>query len=496
MYIPLSDFPLISLIFIVLTSASLLVWLFPDKQQAKWVALIAMSVALVFSIMMVAAFDSQNANFQFIEKHSWISTINVFYHVGVDGISLLFLPLTLLIGIASLVASWTKVSNMPRLFYTLLLLLETATIGVFSSLDTILFFMFWEMTLFPLFFLISFWGVEPARRLAAVRYILFMMAGGVALLFAFVLLALDHAEHQGHLVFDLVTLMENPVATELQIVVFFLLFLGFAPKIPVFPLHTWLPSIAMEGPMAVSALLTGLKLGAFGLIRFLIPLTPDAALKFHWLLAGIGVTGIIYGAILAYAQTNIRQMLAYASISHVGLVVLGIASLNLQGIQGSVFQLINFVIVSGGLFLLVGFLHHRTGTTDILGLGGVVNTMPLLTGFVLFLGLASLALPGTSGFPAEFLIIVSALDVHTGAGFAVIITMVLSAAYFLTIYRKIFLGKATSIVVIHAVDLKGRELAVAVIMSSMVVVLGSFPSLIIDLISQSTEAWAGLVSHP
>lgn len=216
--------------------------------------------------------------------------------------------------------------------------------------------------------------------------------------------------------------------------VFLLLLAGFAVKTPVFPLHTWLPVVAMEGPVAVAALMTGLKLGAYGLIRFAVPLAPGAAQELHWLLAGLGVVGILYGALAAIAQTNLRRMLAYASISHVGLVLLGIASFSLQGVQGALFQLLNFTVVAGGLSLLTSFLHQRMGSTDLINLGGAGRSMPLLAAFFFVFALASLGVPGTTGFPAEFLILVSTLQSHTGAGLAALFGMVLGAAYVLDGY--------------------------------------------------------------
>ena len=485
----MSNLPLISMLLVTLPMGAALIWLTPDPSKARWIALFAAIADLCIALAVLANFDSSYSGFQFIEHASWIPTLNVNYHVGVDGISVLLLPLTVVLVIGVILSSWTSTQSMPRLYYSLLLLLESATLGIFCSLDTILFFLFWELTLIPIFFIISLWGVGPDRRYAAVKYTLFMMAGGIALLFAFILLAYDYSQTHGVLTFDYPTLIDNPVSIELQVTIFFLLLVGFAPKIPLFPLHTWLPVIAMEGPASMSAIMTGLKLGAFGLIRSLVPLTPDASVDFHWLLAALGVIGVVYGALLALAQTNLRRMLAYSSMSHVGLVVLGIASFNLQGIQGAVFQLINFVIVSGGLFLLVGFLHHRTGSTDIASLGGVVNTMPLLTAFFFLLGLASMGVPGTNGFPAEFLILISALEVHTGAGIAVLATIVLGAAYFLGIYRRAFLGPVTSSVVMESMDLRQRELLVAVIFAMLVLLLGLFPGMVLDIINTSTTSW-------
>jgi len=487
------EIPLVSLLLMTLPIGASLIWLVRDAKKARWIALIAALVDLAFALGILVGFDASASGFQYVENTSWIPTLNINYHVGVDGISVLFLPLTVVLFLGVILASWTNVVSLPRLYYTLLLLLEGATLGTFCALDTILYFLFWELTLIPIYFLISIWGIGPHRRYAAVKYTLFMLSGGIALLLAFVMLAFNHAEQvgamPGGLSFDYQTLVSTKVSPEFQVAIFFLLLIGFAAKVPVFPFHTWLPTLAMEGTTSIAALITGLKLGAFGMIRYLLPLAPDAAQEFHWLLAGLGVIGVIYGALVAMVQTNLRRMLAYASLSHVGLVVLGIASMNLQGIQGALYQLLNFTIVAGGLFLLTGFLHHRTGSTDTLSLGGVVKTMPLLSAFYLLLGFASLGVPGTNGFPAEFLILISALKVHTGAGFAALAALVLSAAYFMGIFRKSFFGPATASAVIEAVDLRPRELVVALTFGLLVLLLGIFPSLVLDLTHLATTAW-------
>jgi NADH-quinone oxidoreductase subunit M len=243
----------------------------------------------------------------------------------------------------------------------------------------------------------------------------------------------------------------------------------------------------MEGPASIAAIMTGLKLGVYGLIRFTVPLAPAAAREYHWLIAGLGVVGILYGALMALSQTNLRRMLAFSSISHVGLVLLGIASFNQQGIQGALFQLLNFSIVAGGIFLLAGFLHHRVGSTDIVSLGGAAGSMPLLAAFFFLFGLASMGIPGTSGFPAEFLLILSALDTHTGAGLAALAGIVLGAAYFLGIYRRTFLGQAHNSAVADAIDLRPRELGVVIVMGILILIAGCYPDSVLELIRSASE---------
>lgn len=490
----LHDLPLLSLILGVPLLGALLVWLARSQAQARAVALGVITVDLVLTLVAVVAFDAGSAGFQLLERAAWIPTLNVHYLVGVDGLSILFLPLTALLFVGVIGASWTSVRTLPRLYYALVLLLAGATLGIFVALDTILFFLFWELTLIPLYFLISLWGVGPNRRFAATKYTLIALVAGVPLLFGFLLLAFRHAAVSGTgvpdgLVFDYLALVQTPLPAELQTAVFLLLLAGFGVKAAMFPLHTWLPVVAMEGPVAITATLAGLKVGVYGIIRFVVPLAPAAAQELHWLLAGLGVVGILYGALAALAQSNLRRMLAYASVSHVGLVILGIAAFNVQGIQGALFQLANFTIVAGGAFLLTGFLHHRIGSTDFISLGGAARTMPLLAAFYLLLGFAGIGLPGTTGFPAEHLILIGSLQSHLGTGMAALFGVILSAAYLLGSYRRAFLGPMRSTVVGEAVDLQPRELAIAGLFAALVLLAGLYPAGVLDLTRTATEGW-------
>jgi len=486
--------PLISLMIMSLPVGAALIWLVPNERYARSIALATVVIDLLLALMILAAFDPAQPGFQLVEKIDWMPDLNIHYMLGVDGISVLFLPLTAVLFNGIILASWNNVRSLPRLYYTLLMILESATLGIFCALDTMLFFFFWELTLVPIYFLVSLWGIGPHRRYAAVKYTLFMMAGGVPLLFGFLVLAVDQAAVSGAvvpegLVFDYTVLLEQTLPVEMQGLVFFLLLLGFAVKVPVFPFHTWLPTLAMEGPVSIAVIMTGVKLGAYGLIRFVVPLAPQAAAEYHWVLAGLGVTGLVYGALAALSQTNLRRMLAFASLSHVGLVVLGIASLSVYGIQGAVFQLLNFTIVASGIFLLAGFLHQRVGSTDIISLGGAAKTMPLLAAFFFFFGLASLGVPGTSGFPAELLLILSALSTHTGAGLAALFSVVLAAGYFLGIYRRAFLGPVKSSVIGEALDLRRRELLLVLVLTGLVLLLGLWPGSVLDITQTASEDW-------
>jgi NADH-quinone oxidoreductase subunit M len=319
-----------------------------------------------------------------------------------------------------------------------------------------------------------------------------MLIGGFPLLFGFILLALNQPDGISFFYLDW---LKNAHSYPDQNLLFFLLLIGFGVKTPLFPSHTWLPVIAQESLPAIVALIAGLKLGAYGLLRFVAPLAPQAVQEFQWLLLGLGMVGLLYGAFAALSQTNLRRMLAFSSISHVALVVIGIASLSVQGIQGAVFQLLNFTLIASALFLLAGFLHQRIGSTDVLSLGGVAKRMPLLAAFFFFFGIASLGMPGTSGFPAEFLLIISALKAHIGAGLVALFVVVLGAAYFLSLYRRSFLGAVRHEAVDDAVDLNQRERWIMIIFAGLVLLGGLFPQSILNISAEASQVWVELLKN-
>ena len=485
----LSGFSWLTLLLLLLPLGAGITLLMP-AEKTRWSALITNLVVLALTIFLTFGFDSSVSGFQYVEKHDWIKTLNIHYFLGVDGISILFLPATALLFTAVTLASWNSIQTIRRVYFALLLILEFAILGIFSSLDTILFMFFWETTLIPLYFLISLWGVGANRRYAGMKYVLFMMAGGLPLTFAFVLLAI---QPDGSYIFDYTKLISLSKDNPYQTIIFFLLLFGFGVKTPLFPMHTWLPVLAQEGHPGTIATIVGLKLDAYGLLRFMVPMAPEAAHTFQPLLIGLGIVGVVYGAVAALSQTNIRRMLAFSSLSHVGMVVLGIATFSLHGIQGAVFQLLNLTMVAGGLFLLTGFLHQRIGSTDIISLGGVAKSMPLLTSFFFFLGLANMGVPGTSTFPAELLIIISAFDQFTGVGLATLFGVILGASYFIGLYRKAFLGECRNEVVADAVDLKKRELLIVFVMSAIVLIVGLYPQSVLNVIGASSELWVSVV---
>lgn len=495
------SFPLLSLCLAWPLLGALLLAFIKDNRLAKRSALWVAGVELLLTLAAVCLFEPENGGFQLQEDYPWIPGLNIHFQLGVDGISILFLPMTALLTLMALLAAWNSVQHLNRFQLALLLALESVTIGVFTALDMALFFLFWELTLPPLFFLIGLWGVGAERRHAAMKYTLYMLFGGVPLLFAIIMLAINHAQHSGggipqDLAFSLPVLLNTPMAGSLQNLVFLLLILGFAVKAPLLPFHTWLPTVAMEAPAFVSALLVGLKLGVYGIVRFAIPLAPRAALEHRWLLAIVGAVALIYGALIALRQTNLRRLLAYASISHVGLVIVGIAAFNLHGVQGAVMQLLNFGIIAGSLMLIAGMLQQRLGSTDLSHLGGLAKPMPRLTTLFFLFALSSIGVPGTNGFPAELMTILGALQAYPALAVVALLGAVLGAAYMLGFIRNAFFGPIVRDAVARAQDLRGRELALLALPALLALLVGFCPQWLLSRQETSLQAWLQRLHSP
>jgi len=488
-----TSFPLLSCIIGVPLLGVLAISLLRDVVLAKKLGLAVAGFELLLTVCLVLQFNSANGGFQWMEHHVWIPSLHIEYLLGVDGISVLFLPMTALLTLMAILVSWNAVQQLTRLHLALLLALEGVTMGIFCALDMVLFFLFWELTLPLIFFLIGLWGVGAERRLAATKYTLFMLFGGLALLAAIIILALDHPDSAHNTgthgwVFSYPELLKNPLPDHLQATVFSLLLLAFAVKAPLLPFHTWLPTVAMEGAPHTTALLVGLKLGVYGLIRFALPLAPTAAVEFSWALGIIGGVTLIYAGLIALQQSNLRRLLAYASISHVGLVVVGIAGLNMQGIQGAVLQLFNFSLIASALMLIAGFIQQRLGSTEAIHLGGLAKVMPRLTACYFLFMLASIGLPGTSGFPAELLLFMSALMSHASLAIIALLGAILSAAYMLSFSRRVFWG-AVSKQMGQISDIRPRELLVLAVPAVLVVIIGCYPQGFVNISRTAAEAW-------
>ena len=481
----MATFPLLSLLLMLPFAAAAFLRLLPAA-QARSVALLASVAELALSLLLVWHFDPNRNGFQWVERADWLPTVNVHYLLGVDGLSLLFLPFSALLFLVLLFSS--RPSVLPRLYFALMLALQSMTVGIFTALDLVLFFLFWELTLIPIYFLVSLWGIGPQRRFAATQYTLWMLFGGALILFGFVVVSVMH-EAGSRLTFELPRLLSAPLPDMWQLPAFLLLVMGFAIKTPVIPFHIWLPVMAMEGPVAVVAMMTGLKLGAYGMIRFALPLAPQAAMEWSWLLAGFGVVGIFYGGLMALNQSNLRRLLAYSSISHVGMVLLAISTMTVQGIQGAVLQLINFTVISSGLFLLAGYIHRRTDSCEWRHLGGLVQSMPKATFFFFFFGVAGLGMPLTSGFPAEQLMLLGTISLHKGAALAAVGGQILAAGYFFLFYRRAFLGSVTQRAVQEAHDLQWSEGVCLLVLAIPVFLFGLFPGWLLQLTQYPALRW-------
>jgi len=411
-----------------------------------WIRRVALAVSLAefaISLWLLPGFVTANPGYQFEELYNWIGT-SIHYHLGVDGISLFLVILTTFLTPLSILASWESIRENVKGFFIALLIIESALIGVFVSLDLFLFFVFWELTLIPMYFLIGIWG-HDRRIYAAVKFILYTMFGSILMLVAILWLynltgTFDLPEIQAKLQSGIVSL---PGVTELLL--FGAFFLAFAIKVPLFPLHTWLPDAHTEAPTAGSVILAGvmLKLGTYGILRFCLPLFPDASHRMAPLIGVLAIIGIVYGALVATVQHDLKRLVAYTSVSHLGFVVLGLFAFNTVSIQGAIYQMLNHGVSTGALFLAVGMLYDRRHTHEIKEYGGLATPMPVLMAFFLFVCLSSLALPLLNGFVGEFLILIGVFEQHHTWGAWAASGAVLSAIYLLWAYQRVAFGEVT-----------------------------------------------------
>ena len=490
-----SGFPILTVLIFLPLFGAVIIWLFQkDEDLIRKSAVAIAGLELFISVLLLKYFVSQSADIQFSERMPWIPDIGIGYHLGVDGINVLFIPLTAFLTLLIMIYSWDTGTALLKPYFMALLGLEGSMIGVFASLDLILFFVFWELLLLPSYFLIKLWGRGPQSHYAALKYVLYTLTGSVLMLVGLVLLNLNfHADAVLHgtqplYSFDLVELLNVPVPLERQTLIFFLLFFGFAFKAPIFPFHTWMPTALVEGPIVMSVVLAGVKLGTYGFIRFSLPLLPEASRAWMWVMAGLGLAAIIYGAFIALVQSDFRRLLAFSSISHLGFVMLGLFALNFQGLQGSLLQMINLGFSTAGLFFLTGFLYNRTGTGDYLAYGGLAHKVPLLAAFVLILGLASIGLPGTNGFVGEFLILLGAFRAHWLLAAIGVLGVILGAGYFLWYYERAFFGPAGTAVTKPLSDLRPREWGIAVALSVMIFWIGLYPAPFLNIMNGSVQA--------
>lgn len=453
------------------------------KQTALVVSILTFIVSLLFVVKVgpIGGFDFNQAGFQHHELYPWITAFGINYEVGIDGISLLLVLLTTFLTPLAILSSYESIKDRVKEYYLFMLVLETGMLGVFVSLDLFLFYVFWEVTLVPMYFLIGIWG-GPRRVYAAVKFFLYTMAGSILMLLAILYLGIHGST------FSLPTLLQNHTWLQgaPQMALFIAFAAAFAIKVPMWPFHSWLPDAHVEAPTAGSVILAGilLKMGTYGFLRFNLALFPDASKQAAPVIAVLAIIGIIYGAIVSFAQTDVKKLVAYSSVSHLGFVMLGIFSFTPQGIQGAVLQMINHGLSTGALFLLVGFVYERRHTREMDQFGGLWKIIPIYGTLMLIVALSSMGLPGLNGFVGEFTILLGAWNAGQAGGaygsvwYTVFAAtgVILAAIYILTMFQKMFMGETRNEENKHLLDLSRRELWVIVPIVVFIFVIGLYPN--------------------
>jgi NADH-quinone oxidoreductase subunit M len=476
----------------------LLLPVFKGRDDAvRWAANSFGLVGFLVSLPLWPWFDRSRDGFQFVEKADWIPSIGVTYFFGVDGIATLLVLMTTLLGFVAILSSWTAITERVRPYYVFLLLLQSGMLGVFCSLDMFLFYVFWEVMLVPMYFLIGIWG--SARRLyAAIKFFLYTLVGSVVMLLGILALYFHSKTLPGLEVtgtFDYTRWMEMGIPAELQFWVFLAFFLGFAIKVPMFPFHTWLPDAHVEAPTAGSVILAAvlLKMGTYGFIRFSLPLLPRATLDALPWMVTLAIISIVYAALVTLVQKDMKKLIAYSSVSHLGFVMLGMLALNPLGLEGSVLQMVNHGLSTGGLFLIVGLIYERRHTKEIVQFGGLAHVMPLYATFTLIIFLASMGLPLLNGFIGEFMILQGAYAANRVWAYWAVSGVVLGAAYLLWLYQRVFWGKVTRPENEHLSDLNARELATLVPLVALCFWIGVYPKPFLEFLHRPARRVAAIV---
>jgi len=482
----------ITLTLLIPVATALLLLCIPKDKTAELriTALFGSLATLAFSLALLGGFDAQyGAGFQFTEKHEWVPSLQVHYHVGIDGISLFLVVLSALLTPIAILCSWKSVEKRVREFHIALLLLTSGVIGVFVALDLMLFYVFWEVMLIPMYLLVGIWGGTERIR-AAVKFFIYTMAGSLLMFLAILYLY----QHTG--TFSVEDIYQKPPLTGTAGLLCFLAFaLSFAIKVPLFPVHTWLPDAHTEAPTAGSVILAGvlLKLGIYGFIRFAIPFFPEAAVLAAPWISVLAIIGIIFGALMCFVQEDMKRLIAYSSVSHMGFVVLGLFAFNEQGVQGCVLQMVNHGISTGALFLLIGAIYERRHTRRIIDFGGLAPVAPRLAIIFFITTLSSIGLPFLNGFVGEFLILQGAYSRNIFYAAFAGLGIILGAIYMLTLYRRIFFGETDREENAEMKDLEGRELAFLLPLVGLMVFLGLFSPWLTAKVQPSIEVWMTLL---
>jgi len=467
--------------FLPLVGAFLILFLRKDRYALiRWTAFVTSLVVFLISIPLFTHFKLGTPEMQFEEKVPWIQSWGVSYHLGVDGISLLLVLLTTFLSAIATLSSFSAIKERVKEYYIFMLFLETGMIGVFASLDLFLFYIFWEAMLIPMYFLIGVWG-GPRKIYAAVKFFLYTMTGSVLMLVAILVLFFSHYQATGEYTFDLLKLYSLSIAPAWQLWLFLAFGVAFAIKVPMFPFHTWLPDAHVEAPTAGSVILAGvlLKMGTYGFVRFCLPLFPQASQAFMPFISILAIIGIIYGALMSLVQKDIKKLVAYSSVSHLGFVMLGLFAFTIQGLEGGLLQMINHGISTGALFLIVGMIYERRHTRQIDDFGGLSKVLPVFATFFMITTLSSIGLPGTNGFVGEFLILLGTLrsaHPHAVTYAALAATgVILGAVYMLWMYQRVMFGPLDKPENKVLKDLNFREVIILLAMTAIIFWIGIYP---------------------